>query len=72
MFIYLLIQTLQCEQKHIIHELILKRDSLEIQRPKFETADSKAFCRLLIHQSIHYFFAQNDYDVITNDIQVSC
>ena len=46
MYIYLLIQTLQCEQM-------------------------EAFCRLLRHKSVNYFFALNSYDAITNAIPVS-
>ena len=38
MYIYLLIQTLQCEQKQLIQENICKRDPLEIPRPKFENS----------------------------------
>ena len=30
----------------------------------------KAFCILLTHQSVNYFFALNAYDAITNDIPV--
>ena len=53
MYNHLLIQTLQCEQKHIIY-------------------DMKAFCKLLTHQSVNFFFALNHYDAITNVIPVSC
>ena len=36
------------------------------------TSFMKAFCRLLTHQSVNYFFAVNDYDAMSNFIPVSC
>ena len=35
------------------------------------TSFMKAFCRLVPHQPVNYFFALNDYDAITNVIPVS-
>ena len=36
------------------------------------TSFMKAFCSLLTHQSVNYFFALNDHDANTNVIPVSC